>query len=162
MRGATEGGASEPGRSRAGAVTIRPAAAGDAPEIAELATQLGYPSTAEQIARRLEALRGAPDSAVLVAGAESGPLLGWIHVSANRLVESDPDAEIRGLVVDEAARSGGIGRRLVEEAESWALRRGFGRISVRSNVIRDRAHRFYERLGYERKKTQHKFQKRLV
>jgi GNAT superfamily N-acetyltransferase len=93
--------------------------------------------------------------------AEGGSLLGWIHVSINRLVESDPDAEIRGLVVDEAARSGGLGRRLVEEAEAWALERGHGWISVRSNVIRDRTHRFYERLGYRRTKTQHKFRKQL-
>ena len=143
-------------------VTIRPAAPADAGTIAELACQLGYPSTEAQVALRLEALRGSPDSSVLVAEAETGPLLGWIHVSVNRLVESDPDAEIRGLVVQEAARSAGIGRRLVEAAESWARGRGFDRISVRSNVIRDGAHQFYERLGYERKKTQHKFRKPLA
>lgn len=141
---------------------MRPAVAADAAAIAGLASQLGYPSTGEQVSRRLEALRGAPDSAVLVAEAGTGSTLGWIHVSVNRLVESEPDAEIRGLVVDETARSGGVGRHLVEAAESWARNRGFGLISVRSNVIRDRAHRFYERLGYERTKTQHKFRKRLA
>ena len=149
------------------AVTIRQAAPADTASIARLACQLGYPSTETQVARRLQALQDTPDSAVLVAesggaaASEAGPLLGWIHVSVNRLVESDPDAEIRGLVVDEGSRSAGVGRRLVEAAESWALGRGFDTISVRSNVIRDRAHRFYERLGYERKKTQHKFRKRL-
>jgi len=147
-------------------VTVREATPDDAGEIAGLASQLGYPSPADQVSRRLDALRNAPDSAVLVAevGAEAGAgtLLGWIHVSINRLVESDPDAEIRGLVVDEASRSGGIGGRLVGAAESWARGRGLDLMSVRSNVIRDRAHRFYEQLGYERQKTQHKFRKRLA
>ena len=76
-------------------------------------------------------------------------------------MESDPDAEIRGLVVDEEARSGGLGQKLVEAAESWARERGHNWMSVRSNVIRERTHRFYERLGYGRAKTQHKFRKRL-
>jgi len=34
-------------------------------------------------------------------------------------------------------------------------------MSVRSNVIRDRAHKFYERQGYEHCKTQKAFRKRL-
>jgi hypothetical protein len=34
-------------------------------------------------------------------------------------------------------------------------------MSVRSNVIRDRAHKFYERQGYEHYKTQKAFRKPL-
>ena len=34
-------------------------------------------------------------------------------------------------------------------------------MSVRSNVIRERAHQFYERTGYEHYKTQKSFRKPL-
>ena len=134
----------------------------DAPTVADLATQLGYPSTASQIERRLDALEGTPDASVLVAEGPDGAVLGWIHVFATRHLESDPGAEIGGLVVDEAARSRGVGSALVTAAEAWAKGRGFEMVSVRSNVIRLEAHEFYKSRGYEVQKSQFKLRKKLV
>jgi GNAT superfamily N-acetyltransferase len=65
------------------------------------------------------------------------------------------------LIVDQQIRSRGIGKALLHTAEQWARSHGCNDISVRSNVTRDRAHRFYTRNGYEHTKTQKSFHKRL-
>jgi GNAT superfamily N-acetyltransferase len=144
------------------AVAVRPARAEDNARLAELAGQLGYPSLAAEIAKRLAGMEGRRDYAVFVAQlASGGEIAGWIGVFIYRSVEADARAEISGLVVDEGVRSQGIGPRLLERAEEWARERGCAAMGVRSNVTRDRAHAFYERLGYEHHKTQKAFRKQL-
>jgi GNAT superfamily N-acetyltransferase len=106
-------------------------------------------------------MEGRRDYAVFVAQLASGELAGWIGVFIYRCVEADWRAEISGLVVDERVRSQGIGPKLLERAEEWAHERGCAAIGLRSNVIRDRAHGFYERLGYEHYKTQKSFRKKI-
>ena len=69
--------------------------------------------------------------------------------------------EIIGLVVDAATRRVGIGRTLVTLIERWALERGYSILLVRSNVVRQESHPFYDQLGYERVKTQHSYKKVL-
>jgi GNAT superfamily N-acetyltransferase len=133
----------------------------DVTAVARLATQLGYPSTAVQIERRFRALEESPDARVLVAEAPDGAVLGWIHVFGRRMLESDADAEIGGLVVDEAARGRGVGSALVTSAETWAKERGYDIVSVRSNVIRAEAHEFYKTRGYQVLKSQYKLRKTL-
>lgn len=131
---------------------IRKASPEDAAVLADLTTQLGYPSTPEQVAARLATL-GGPDHAIFV-GEDDEKVTGWIHVLARRHLETDPFAEIGGLVVDETCRGRGAGRELVAAAVAWARERGFGELRVRSNVVRADAHRFYEREGFQRRKTQ--------
>jgi GNAT superfamily N-acetyltransferase len=55
----------------------------------------------------------------------------------------------------------GAGARLLEVAEEWSRKQGCRSMSVRSNVIRERAHKFYERQGYEHYKSQKAFRKSL-
>jgi GNAT superfamily N-acetyltransferase len=134
---------------------IRPAEPADSPALAVLATQLGYPSTPGQIAARLADVTPRPENAVLVAVAEGdGETIGWIHVAGSHAIESDPYALIVALVVDERHRGGGTGAALVEAASAWAGRSGFRVLRVHSNVVRERTHRFYERLGFARLKQQ--------
>lgn len=142
------------------AFAMRLAQPADAPRIAALATQLGYPSYPAQVERRLESVRHDADHAVWVAEAY-GEVVAWLHVFVCRLVEADRFAEIGGLVVDEACRAQGAGRLLMGHAEQWAREKGCRGVYLRSNVIRKEAHSFYERLGYTRIKTQHAFRKDL-
>jgi GNAT superfamily N-acetyltransferase len=76
-------------------------------------------------------------------------------------IEEVPFAELAGLVVGDSARSRGIGALLLRAAEDWARNRGFARLRVRSNVVRERAHRFYLREGYIERKRQVVFDKTL-
>ena len=152
----------EPRATAPAPITIRPMAASDVEAAARLATQLGYPSTPEQVTRRFHAIEALPDSHVAVAVDEAGAVVGWIHVFGNRLLESEPDAEIGGLVVDEAVRGRGVGAALVAAAEAWAHQRGFPVVSVRSNIVRKDAHEFYQERGYGVVKTQIKFRKTIA
>jgi GNAT superfamily N-acetyltransferase len=76
-------------------------------------------------------------------------------------LEVERRAEVNGLVVDEKVRSRGAGSKLLEAGEKCARKMGCAGMSVRSNVIRDRAHAFYLRKGYEHYKTQKAFRKAL-
>lgn len=140
---------------------IRPAEPRDHAGMAELAGQLGYKAAAEDIARRLESMRDSAERAVFVAELPGGELAGWIGMFVYRAIEIDARVEISGLVVDENRRSNGVGLRLLERAEQWAREKGCKAVGLRSNVIRDRAHAFYERNGYEHFKTQKAFRKSL-
>ncbi len=136
---------------------IRSALPSDAPVIADLATQLGYPSFPEETEVRLGGVLSRPDSTVLVAEDEDGTVIGYGHVFAAHRVDADPFAEIGALVVDQNRRSQGTGAALVAAMEAWAAAQGYRELRVRSNVIRDRAHAFYERLGFRRVKRQEVF-----
>jgi GNAT superfamily N-acetyltransferase len=138
-------------------VTIRPACPEDAAVIAVLATQLGYPNTPEEIAVRLRDVLAQTGSAVLVAEDEDGAVIGYGHVFGAHRVDTDPFAEIGALVVDETRRSRGTGAALVTAMEAWAIEHGYRELRVRSNVVRERAHAFYDRMGFGRVKRQQIF-----
>jgi len=140
-------------------VNIRTATAKDVAALASLACELGYPTTADEMSVRLAPLLNDADHAILMSVDDD--VLGWIHVCVVPSLETTPFAEIRGLVVTAAHRSRGIGARLVEAAEAWARDRALPRIRVRSNILRERTHAFYERLGYETTKAQKVFDKSL-
>jgi len=142
-------------------VICRAMSAEDAPRVAELAGELGYPSTAEQILARKAELDRQGKSGLFIAEA-GGEVIGWLIVSEMCSLELDPHAEVKGLVVTSSVRNRGVGARLMEVGEAWALARGLREIVLRSNVIRDRAHTFYKRIGYEEQKRQVKFKKRLL
>jgi len=110
---------------------------------------------------RLRGIVPASQHAVFVAESGKDGVIGWVHVSRQPLLEVEIRAEVNGLVVAEGQRSLGAGARLLAAAEDWARKHGCKGMSVRSNVIRDRAHKFYERSGYEHYKTQKSFRKPL-
>ncbi len=140
---------------------IRTARAADAAEIAALSGELGYGVAATEMAARLARLLARTDGTVLVAEQPGKRVIGWTHVAQVEILEYGTRAEILGLVVDVSSRRSGAGRRLVAAAETWARDRGLRQIAVRSNITRAESHPFYERLGYERWKTQHAYRKTL-
>ena len=142
--------------------TIRPPVPSDYTSMAELAGQLGYPCTARELHVRVASLKDPKQYAVFVAETPDGQVAGWIGVYIFRSVETAPYAQISGLIVDRGQRSRGIGQLLLDAAAKWARRRGCGEIAVHSNVIRRRAHRFYERHGFQLVKTQEFLSKRLT
>jgi GNAT superfamily N-acetyltransferase len=147
--------------SRSSATSIRPACPEDAAALADLSTQLGYPLQASAMRERLAGVRDQQAGEVLVAVDAQGRVRGWTHVVPRLHLEETAFAELAGLVVDQAARGAGVGAALLHAAEAWARQRGFARLRVRSNVVRERAHRFYLREGYAERKRQVVFEKSL-
>jgi GNAT superfamily N-acetyltransferase len=141
--------------------SVRQARSGDLERMAELAGQLGYACGKERIHNRLQQMQNPQQHAVFVAETRKGEIVGWIGTQIFRSVELDPFAEISGLIVDEKSRSCGIGKLLVAVAEDWARTVGSEILCVRSNVIRERAHRFYTNNGFEEIKIQKIFSKTL-
>lgn len=141
--------------------TVREMTEADVGRVAALAGELGYPSTPGEIEARFRRMAQDPDRAVLVACDPDGRVLGWVEVLGHHLMVAEGTAEVGGLVVEAGARGRGVGRTLMAAAESWARHRGYIRLILRSNVVRDGAHRFYQGLGYTIVKSQHKFQKTL-
>lgn len=142
-------------------VKIRRAKQVDSARIALLSGQLGYPSTRRQMTARLKRALGEKNGSCFVAETAEHGVIGWVHVSVTPLLEVERRAEVNGLVVDETMRSRGAGASLLDAAEKWARKVGCTGMSVRSNVIRGRAHTFYLRQGYEHYKTQKAFRKAL-
>lgn len=140
--------------------SIRPIREEDVETAALLSTQLGYPADAATILARLRQIATDPNRAVLIATVNNA-VVGWIDLSIEYHLQSEPAVLIGGLVVTDTARNQGIGRQLSLAAEKWAGERGITRIRVRSNVVRERAHAFYLRDGYSRVKTSAVFEKTL-
>jgi len=132
-------------------VALRNARASDAPALARLATELGYPSRPEQLANRLRSL--PPDLGIVLVAVQGTEMVGWIHVNRHTSLLVDAGAEILALVVGEGKRGRGIGPVLLKAAEDWAIARGSSTMFVGSNIVRQRAHEFYTRHGYQHTKT---------
>jgi GNAT superfamily N-acetyltransferase len=148
------------GAARPPEVRIRRARKTDAARLAVLSGELGYPTTTAEMRVRLRRVLPKADHVVLVAEKE-GQAIGWLHLGVCYLLESPLFAEIHGLIVGEGQRSAGAGAKLLAAAEAWARKKKCTLMMVRSNVIRDRAHAFYERHGYQHFKTSKVFRKTL-
>ena len=124
---------------------IRGARPDDAAALADLSTQLGYPSTEQQVRERL-CLLGDPERELLVADAPDG-LAGFIDVHVQRVVESDAYGEVGGLVIAAPNRGAGLGAALLAAAADWSRARGLERLWIRANLARVGPHEFYEAVG---------------
>jgi|SRR5579863_6174694 GNAT superfamily N-acetyltransferase len=132
---------------------IRSCLPADARAIAALATELGYPTDAEQAAARLAWLLDRAEHLVLAAE-DDGAVVGWLHAREVRSLESEPFGEIAGLVVAAPRRGEGFGKALVQAALAWAAERGLATVRVRTNVVRTDTHRWYRAAGFAVLKTQ--------
>lgn len=136
---------------------IRNATSADAAEIARLSTQLGYPASVDTFAMRLHKLLDSPRHAVLVATIDGDRLGGYVATEQRMSLELGERVEIVALVVDSDARRAGVGKALVAAAEQWAIESGTPHVFLRSNILRQESHPFYESIGYTRTKTQHAY-----
>jgi GNAT superfamily N-acetyltransferase len=138
--------------------TIRRATEKDIPRILELYQQLSLdpspsPYKAPPLNECLKVFRRMgeyPGYELLVAEDNDGIigttvlaiLPGFAHGTA-------PFAVVEYVVVDEKYRSRGIGRQLMEYVISLAKEAGCYKIMLTSDLRRERAHKFYESLGFE-------------
>lgn len=142
--------------------TVREATEQDCAQLHPLLHQLGYPSSDADIQKRLRDVLNDKSQTLLVAQSSSDErLLGFVQVGYRPLLVTNRVAEIAGLVVLDSIRGSGVGRMLLAAAEDWARKNWCGEVTLRSNVIREEAHKFYLHLGYSEYKRSLAFKKSL-
>jgi GNAT superfamily N-acetyltransferase len=115
--------------------------------------QLGYPTSVEQMRIRFSNIQSNPSYHTLVAEYD-GKVVGMVGLCIGVFYELDGSyVRIVAFVVDSNYRGKGIGKNLIQEAESWARRQGAIGIGINSGNRAERliAHKFYMNLGYEEK-----------
>jgi len=135
-------------------ITFRNAILTDATVINNLSKQLGYECEVTNTASYISALNELTNEELVVAVYQNN-IIAWMQLSYILRIESGYFGEITGLVVDERHRSAGVGHMLVKYARDWCKTKGLSKLKVRTNVLRQRTHSFYERSGF----TLHKEQK---
>ena len=141
-------------------VSIRECTINDSQALAELAARLGYPCTVEVARSRIGTYFGNPSRTVIVAEID-GKVIGWTSLDVVEHFYVESRVEISGFVVHKDFRSLGIGERLMDEVEKWVKTHGQSRLRLYTNSIRKDAHRFYERLGFEKRKESYVYEKSL-
>jgi GNAT superfamily N-acetyltransferase len=142
-------------------IKIRQAEIKDAERIAILGENLGYAVTNQQVEQRLTKIQNNDAHIVYVATLENQYVIGWAHAHTCDSILT-PVCLLLGLVVDKDYRHRGIGRVLVQQIEQWAFLMGFEGVLLRSNIKRQEAHLFYEKIGYTNIKQSFTFYKKLV
>jgi len=128
---------------------VRTAMPGDAAEIAALITVLGYPCTPDEALERMHAVDDEPEQALLVADRD-GDLCGLLGLDLMYYLPLGArTCRITALVVANAHRGEGVGKELLQAAETWARQAGAARVEVTSAAHRTEAHAFYRACGYE-------------
>ena len=129
-------------------ITLRDATAGDAPRIAVMLTDEGYPAGTSDLETRLARFE-PPGSRVVVAEA-AGEVIGFIAFGLVPRFENDGlFMRVIAIVVDPGVRERGIGRLLFGEAERIAVQAGAAFFEITAGHHRPEARQLYESLGYE-------------
>ncbi len=129
-------------------IQIRNARPDDAPDLARLLGELGYPTEADIVRQRVEEMAQRPE-AVTRVGVLSGRVIAMSTVVFRPTLHELGDiARLIAVVVDPGRRGQGIGRQLMADAERISWARGAVRIEVTSAEYRHEAHAFYEHMGY--------------
>jgi GNAT superfamily N-acetyltransferase len=132
-------------------VRIRDAQPEDAPGLAGLLAELGYPDEEKRVRARVRDFDGRAGSFLLVAEA-GDELAGVASASLIPLFHEDGSwCRLSALVVSPGHRRRGVAAALVAEAERRARESGCRYLEVTSGERADReaAHAFYESLGLE-------------
>jgi aminoglycoside 6'-N-acetyltransferase I len=135
------------------AVVIRAPRADEHAAWRHLRSCLWPDSSEEDLAREAaEILAESRRNAVLVAVTGNGDLAGFIEISIRDWAEgchTRPVGYIEGWYVAPEQRRSGIGRRLVEAAEQWALGRGCTEMGSDADLTNQVSRLAHGRLGYE-------------
>lgn len=135
---------------------VREVTALDLPQLVPLLEELGYPVESSVLEERFKFFSGKGERALVAE--RGGKVIGLLTLHVTHVLHRPGSVgRITTLVVASAWHGQGIGRALVEDAESRFWADGCVLIEVTSNIKRHEAHAFYERLGYER--TSYRFGK---
>ena len=129
-------------------VIVRPVESADMEPLADLMTQLGYPTRASEMQMRLESIVSNKSYSTFVAVSEAR-VCGMIGTRTSYSYEhNNPGGAILALIVSEKMRGRGVGHALIAAAEQDFAQKNIHRVAVYTHFRRTDAHEFYEKVGY--------------
>jgi GNAT superfamily N-acetyltransferase len=142
-------------------IEIRPYQDNDLHSLADLMSDLGYPTTTEQLKHRMDIIQRLPLYYTFVATIDS-EVVGMIGCREVYDYEGDGVAvQISALVTKKEHQGQGVGKAMVSFVEQWAKEKGAAVIFLTSGnrPERERAHQFYRKKGFDI--TGYRFVKKL-
>lgn len=132
----------------------------DAPEVAEICkSALGYDINVESVKRQIAKLTNDKNQHIIIGyeDKETRKIIGFIHAQMYESFYSDLGLNILGLAVNPDFQGRGIGRKLMNKLENYAVDNNISFIRLNSAMRREEAHKFYEHIGYTCDKVQKRF-----
>ena len=136
-------------------ISIREFKSDDLVFLSNLTNALGYPTTVEQMTKRMETVNQLRNYWTYVAVIDKN-VIGYMGLNKNYFWEQDGSyIRIQALVVDEKYRRLGVGQKLTEFAEKLARRLNIKAIILNCGNREERqaAHLFYAKMGFVPKST---------
>lgn len=100
-----------------------------------------------------EKIEALPRADRLFLAVEGDYLVGYAHLSVRKDLSGSDPVEIIDLIVREANRRRGIGRQLLNAAETWAHQSNHSSLLIRIPVTNSNAHAFLSALRFDRSET---------
>ncbi|OSP86015.1 hypothetical protein B9W73_12575 [Lactococcus lactis] len=140
-------------------MNIRIANLSDSKAIQKLnSIELHYDYPLEDTTKKLELILSLDWQIIYVAEID-GQVAGYVQAHKYLGTFGDLFVNIMGLAVSKDFQGHGVGKALMIAAENWAQEIGAEGVRLNSGSERTEAHKFYEKIGYDKSKTQAKFQK---
>ncbi len=145
---------------------IRPAVLTDQPEWLRLRLALWPQYSAEELQTEIAELwRDTASFTVFVADRGNGRLAGFLEASLRKYADgcrTSPVGYLEGWYVDADVRQQGIGRRLVQAAEQWAIAQGCTEMASDCLLDNEVSYRAHLAIGYQEAERLIHFRKDLA
>lgn len=132
----------------------------DTLEVAEICkVALGYDVDVENVKEQIEKLINYKKQHIIIGYEDENirKIIGFVHAQMYESFYSDLGLNILGLAVNPDFQGRGIGRKLMNELENYAVDNNISFIRLNSAMKREEAHKFYEHIGYTCDKVQKRF-----
>lgn len=136
----------------------------DAQEIQSISNfELGYDVNLDIVKKQIRKLTNDNKHNIIIGfeNEQTRKIIGFVHAELYESLYMDTGLNILGLAVDSNFQGQGIGKKLMNSIEDYALKNNISYIRLNSNVRRVEAHKFYESIGYVCDKTQKRLIKKL-
>lgn len=138
---------------------VRPALPEDGEAISVLTHRsLGYEVVPDQTRARVARLIQKPQNRIWVAE-QQGQVTAYLHGADYETCYRAPQKNVVSLAVDPACQGMGMGRALLQEAETWARWEKCDGVRTVTGTVRTGAHAFYLACGYHLRKEYKNFEK---
>lgn len=132
----------------------------DTHEVAEICkAALGYDVDLENVKKQIEKLTNDKKQHIIIGYEDENTrkIIGFVHAQMYESFYSELGLNILGLAVNLDFQGKGIGKKLMNKLEQYAVENSISFIRLNSALKREEAHKFYEHIGYTCDKVQKRF-----